>query len=46
MLIPYNKDRMFPLDNFVREGRVIPKGIPYVYLTNRDYIAISEVRSW
>ncbi|MBR0599779.1 RES family NAD+ phosphorylase [Sinanaerobacter chloroacetimidivorans] len=44
--IPYGRDRMLPLDHKAREGRANPKGIPYIYLSNKEYIAISEVRSW
>ncbi len=44
--IPYGINRMLPLDHEAREGRANPKGIPYIYLSNKINIAISEVRSW
>jgi hypothetical protein len=43
---PFEADRMKPRPGRAREGRVNPKGIPYLYLaTNRD-TAVAEVRPW
>lgn len=40
------KDRMKPLVDRAREGRVNPKGIPCLYLATRADTAMSEVRPW
>ncbi len=42
----YSPERMRPLKNRAREGRVNPKGIPCLYLSNRKETAMSEVRPW
>jgi hypothetical protein len=39
-------DRMKPLRNRALEGRVNPKGIPYLYLSTTKESAMSEVRPW
>ena len=44
--------RPFPLDPMkflmdkAREDRASPRGIPYLYLSNRKETALSEVRPW
>ena len=43
---PYPPERMKPLKNSAREGRANPKGIPYLYLSNRKETAMAEVRPW
>lgn len=42
----YPPKRMKPLPNPAAEGRVNPKGIPVLYLSNRRNTAMSEVRPW
>lgn len=42
----HEKDRMKPLKNRAREGRVNPAGIPILYLASKLETAISEVRPW
>lgn len=37
---------MKPLKAEAKEGRANPKGIPYLYTSNRKEIAIAEVRPW
>ena len=44
--IPYSEDRMKPLPEKTSEGRVNPKGIPYLYLSTDKKTAISEIRPW
>jgi RES domain len=44
--LPVSLGRMRPLKDKSSEGRANPKGIPYLYLSNRKEIAISEVRPW
>jgi len=44
--VPYTAKRMKPLPEKATEGRVNPKGIPYLYLSTDEKTAISEVRSW
>lgn len=39
---PYPPERMKPLKDFAREGRVNPKGIPYLYLSNRRETALAR----
>lgn len=41
---PYEESRMFPLTNEASEGRVNPKGIPYLYMATEYKTAMSEVR--
>jgi len=42
---PYKKERMFPLKRQAKEGRINPKGIPYLYLTESIENALYEVNS-
>lgn len=44
--ITYTKKRMKPLVDKAVEGRVNPKGIPYLYLATNKKTAIFEVRPW
>jgi len=44
--VPYRAERMKPLRDEAREGRVNPGGIPYLYLATNETTAISEVRPW
>ncbi len=44
--IPFEYERMLPLRNKAKEGRVNPKGIPYLYLCNDEETAIAECRPW
>jgi hypothetical protein len=44
--VPYSATRMKPLAEKTLEGRVNPKGIPYLYLSTNEKTAISEVRPW
>ena len=44
--VPYSAKRMKPLPEKACEGRVNPKGIPYLYLSTDEKTAISEVRPW
>ena len=39
-------NRMKPLVNKAIEGRINPKGIPYLYLSTKKETAMSEVRPW
>ena len=43
---PLLKERMHPLKYAASEGRVNPKGIPYLYLATSKETAMSEVRPW
>ena len=43
---PYKPERMKPLKGRAKEGRVNPKGIPCLYLSNKRETAMSEVRPW
>jgi hypothetical protein len=43
---PFGKDRMKPVGGRAREGRVNPKGIPYLYLATHRDTALAEVRPW
>lgn len=43
---PHPPERMKPLRDKAREGRVNPQGIPCLYLSNRKETALSEVRPW
>ena len=43
---PHPPDRMKPLQRRATEGRANPKGIPVLYLSNRQQTAMSEVRPW
>lgn len=44
--IGFNRDRMKPLKDRAREGRINPTGIPVLYLASGIETAISEVRPW
>jgi len=44
--VPYPPERMKPIPSEAREGRANPKGIPYLYLANKEETALSEVRPW
>ena len=39
-------ERMKPLSHKAREGRVNPKGIPYLYMATDKETAMAEVRPW
>jgi hypothetical protein len=43
--VPYNKERMFPLREKAKEGRINPKGIPYLYLTEEYDNALYEIKA-
>lgn len=43
---PFPPERMIPQKNSAKEGRVNPKGIPCLYLSNDMETALSEVRPW
>ena len=43
---PLESERMTPLADSAREGRVNPKGIPCFYLATDKETAMSEVRPW
>jgi hypothetical protein len=43
---PHKPGRMKPLEDKAREGRVNPKGIPCLYLSDDRDTAMSEVRPW
>jgi hypothetical protein len=43
---PYSPERMKPLRDRAQENRANPKGIPFLYLSNRKETAMSEVRPW
>ena len=42
----FPKERMKPLSNKSKEGRLNPKGIPYLYLATEINTAIAETRPW
>lgn len=42
---PFGEKRMVPLNN-AREGRVNPKGIPCLYLSDDSATAMAEMRAW
>lgn len=44
--VGFGADRMKPLVNRAKEGRVNPSGIPSLYLASSEKTAISEVRPW
>jgi hypothetical protein len=44
--VPYTDRRMKPSPEKANEGRVNPKGIPYLYLSTDEKTAVSEVRPW
>jgi len=43
---PYPHARMKPLSGEATEGRINPKGIPYLYLATKRETALAEVRPW
>ena len=43
---PFPKERMKPIPGRAMEGRVNPKGIPFLYLATHRDTAIAEVRPW
>lgn len=43
---PFTPERMKPLPDKAREGRINPKGIPYLYLSNDKDTALAESRPW
>ena len=43
---PFAPSRMVPLPDRAREGRINPKGIPCLYLSDQRDTAIAEVRPW
>lgn len=43
---PYGPERMKPLREGAREGRVNPKGIPCLYVASTRSTAVAEVRPW
>ncbi len=45
-LSAFGPERMKPLANRAKEGRVNPAGIPVLYLATNEQTAISEVRPW
>lgn len=45
-VVPYSAERMKPPPDKASEGRVNPRGIPYLYLSTDEKTAISEVRPW
>ena len=42
----FGSERMKPLANRAREGRINPAGIPVLYLASHEQTAISEARPW
>lgn len=46
MPAPHHPERMKPLRGKAIEGRANPKGISYLYLSNKMETALSEVRPW
>jgi RES domain len=43
---PFDPKRMIPLANRAHEGRVNPKGIPCLYVSEDMHTAMTEVRPW
>ena len=43
---PFSPKRMKPIEYSAAEGRVNPKGIPYLYVATDKETAMSEVRPW
>src|SRR6266566_4486089 len=43
---PFDTKRMKPIRGRAKEGRVNPKGIPYLYLATHRDTAVAEVRPW
>jgi hypothetical protein len=44
--VPLPPERMKPLVDRAKEGRVNPKGIPYLYLATKKQTAVQEKRPW
>jgi hypothetical protein len=44
--VPFTTERMKPSRRHPHEGRVNPRGIPCLYLSEEELTAISEVRPW
>jgi hypothetical protein len=44
--VPFTRSRMTPLRYRAKEGRLNPKGIPFLYLATNADTAMSEVRPW
>lgn len=44
--VPFPPERMKPPEDRAPEGRVNPKGIPYLYLSSDRETAMAEVRPW
>ena len=42
----FGRERMKPLANRAKDGRVNPAGIPVLYLSSHEKTAISEVKPW
>lgn len=42
----FDPERMVPKAEFVRDGRVNPRGIPCLYLASTEEAAMAEVRPW
>jgi hypothetical protein len=43
---PHPRERMLPFEYMASEGRVNPKGIPYLYLATDRNTAMGEARPW
>lgn len=43
---PFPEERMKPLRDRAFEGRVNPKGIPFLYVATQEETAVAEVRPW
>ena len=43
---PHSPSRMTPLKDRASEGRANPKGIPYLYLSDKKETAMGEMRPW
>lgn len=43
---PFETSRMKPIRGRAKEGRVNPKGIPYLYLATHRDTSVAEVRPW
>jgi len=44
--VPLPPERMKPLRNEAKEGRINPKGVPYLYLASTPQTAMAEIRPW
>ncbi len=43
---PFTAERMKPLPDKAREGRINPRGIPHLYMSNDKETALAESRPW